>query len=92
MAEAAEVGGASRKIMSEASRWMDRGLGWEKDSVSEELAKEARKLGGRMEKQVKRQAENTASLEGCERGLKGCMCHILSGMSERASPTADLPA
>lgn len=92
MAEVAEVGRASQEIISEASRWMDRGLGWEKDSVSKELAKEARKLGDRMEKQVKRQAENTASLERYERGLKGCMCHILSGMSERASPTANLPA
>lgn len=89
MAETAEVGRASRSIMSEAPRWTDRGLGWEKDFVFKELA---RKLGDRLETQANGGAGEHRLPGTLGEGVEGCMSHIPSGMSDRASPTADLPA
>ncbi|XP_016054605.1 PREDICTED: single-pass membrane and coiled-coil domain-containing protein 2 [Miniopterus natalensis] len=89
MAETAEVARASRSIMSEAPRWTDRGLGWEKDFVFKELA---RKLGDRLETQANGGAGEHRLPGTLGEGVEGCMSHIPSGMSDRASPTADLPA
>lgn len=50
------------------------------------------KEAGSWGRKFKEKQESSASLEPWGRGLKGCMCPIPSGMSERASPTANLPA
>lgn len=88
----AVVGRSSQSLLLDPSGWMDRELKPGQDFISKELAKEARKLGDRLETQVKEKQESTMSLEPCERGLKGHMCCILSGMSKRASSTANSPA
>lgn len=85
-------GRASQSTSSEARRRMDRKLGRDKDSVSKELARESRKLGDRLEPRFERKAGEHCTPGTCEKGLKGCMCYIPSGMSERASPTAHLAA
>ena len=88
----AEVGRSPQGLLSDPSGWMVRGLRPGQDFISKELAREARKLGDRLETQVKEKQESTMYLEPCERGLKGHMFCILSGMSKRASPTANSPA
>lgn len=89
--EAAEIGRASQNIMSEASRLIE---GWGGRRIlfpkSRQENQGSWKIGWRCK--LKEKQESTVSLEPCERELKVCMHRIPSGMSERASPTAKLPA
>lgn len=67
LAEAAEVGVASRSIRSEARRWMNGGLGWETDLVFKELA---RRLGDRLECRLEGKQASTGSWNP-GRGVEG---------------------